>query len=80
MDVPKPHPPVKNEPVPEIKEEIVAAPVKKQPYILKPHMTQKPFKDNADLARLKAEQGKNLRPSQKKEIRRVTKNMTRRSK
>lgn len=71
MDVPKPHPPIKT-PVEQVKE-VEPAPVKKQPYVLKPHMTQKPFKDNEALAKLHSEQVKNLRPSAKKQIRRTTK-------
>lgn len=46
MDIPKPHPPVK-------KTEVAPEPPKKQPYVLKPHLNQRPLKDHEGLAEMK---------------------------
>lgn len=54
METPKPHPPVKKtEEVKQVVEEVEPPAVIKRPYVLKPHMSQRPFADNAALAALK---------------------------
>lgn len=54
METPKPRPPAKKvEEVKQVVEETEPPAVIKRPYVLKPHMSQRPFADNAALAAMK---------------------------
>lgn len=56
MNTPKPQPPKSAKPQDSVKDD-------KKPYVLKPHLTSKPFRDNEGLRKLQSELNKKNRRS-----------------